>query len=173
MDIAPDGVILSTCARFAALLKRRNIHDFLGSSLLDIFPRLGKTDPVLTPDLLENGLPPYIDLSVKGQSSKPVTIRWIPTPKYALDFQGWQLTGPRLYADPFPESGDRRRTTSEDMPVPANLIKQVSDIIITTDLEDRIVYWNIAAEKFYDIPAPLAIGQSLRELLHYDYLNTT
>ncbi|HXB07877.1 MAG TPA: hypothetical protein VNW04_12185 [Puia sp.] len=35
MDIAPDGVILSTCSRFAALLKRRNIPHFLESSLLD------------------------------------------------------------------------------------------------------------------------------------------
>ncbi len=29
------------------------------------------------------------------------------------------------------------------------LAKYVSDIIVATDLQDRIIYWNKAAEKFY------------------------
>src|ERR1700760_4379774 len=81
MDIAPDGVILSTCARFAALLKRRNIPNYLGSNLLDIFPRLGRTEPLLSAELLQQGLPHTIDLIVQGPSSKSFIVRWIPTPR--------------------------------------------------------------------------------------------
>ena len=92
MDIAPDGVILSTCTRIAALLKSRNIYHFIGSPLLDIFSQLRRIEPKLTPENIRQG---------------------------------------------------------------------------------RIIYWNSAAERFYDIPAPLATGQSLRDLIHYDYLNTT
>lgn len=177
MDIAPDGVILSTCTRFAALLKRRNIHNFLGSSLLDIFARLGKTEPTLTPEVIGQGLPGTIDLTVYGTGAKSFTVRWVATPRFAPDSHGggWQLTGPKIYADPFPESGERRHIVI-DPALPeaaASLIKQVSDIIITTDLEHRIVYWNGAAERFYNIPATFATGQSLRDLIHYDYLNTT
>ncbi|WP_188934884.1 sensor histidine kinase [Puia dinghuensis] len=177
MDIAPDGVVLSTCARFAALLKKRNIHNFLGTSLLDVFPRLGKTDTPLTPGLFRQGLPGTIDLRVQGPGSKCFIIRWIPTPRYTPAAGGWQLTGLKILAKAFSESTDRRHTFPEMEPsLPesaANLIKQVSDIIVTTDLEDRIIYWNNAAEKFYNIPSHMAIGQSLRQLVHYDYLDTT
>src|SRR5258708_16438970 len=83
MDIAPDGFILSTCARFAALLKRRNIHNFLGSNLLDIFPRLGKGEPVLTPELFQRGLPTTIDLTIQRPGTNPFPARSFPTPPYA------------------------------------------------------------------------------------------
>ena len=179
MDIAPDGVVLSTCSRFAALLKRRNINRFIGSPLLDIFARLGRTEPVLTPDVFRHGLPGAIDLTLQGPGSRSFIIRWIPTPKYNLDTHagGWQLTGPKIYTDLSPDNNDRRRQASGDdhfLPeTAASLIKQVSDIIVTTDLEDRIVYWNNAAEKFYQVPARMAIGQSLRQLIQYEYLDTT
>jgi len=50
---------------------------------------------------------------------------------------------------------------------------QLSDIIVTTDTQGLIVYWNNAAEKFYNIPVREAIGQPLSQLIHYDYINTT
>jgi PAS domain S-box-containing protein len=174
MDIAPDGVILSTCARFAALLKRRNIYNFIGSNLLVIFPRLGKTEPALTPEIIRQGLPGILDLIVNGPGLKSFVIRWIATPRFPTDLRGggWQLTGPKIYAGP--DCPERRRVFTDPSlgEAAASVIKQVSDIIITTDLEHRIIYWNNAAERFYNIPAALAIGQSLRELIHYDYLNT-
>ncbi len=68
--------------------------------------------------------------------------------------RGWQLTGLKIYSDPFPsETADRRRLIPEEQSIPPGVIKQVSDIIVTTDLEDRVVYWNNAAEKFYAIPS--------------------
>ncbi|HEY4110498.1 MAG TPA: PAS domain S-box protein [Puia sp.] len=137
---------------------------------------MGKTEPILTPDSLRHGLPGTIDLTVQGPGSKSFIIRWIASPRYAADIHGgWQLTGPKIYSGAYPDSGDRRRATVDpNLPeAAASLIKQVSDIIITTDLEHRIIYWNNAAERFYYIPAAQAIGQSLRDLIHYDYLNTT
>jgi PAS domain S-box-containing protein len=176
MDIAPDGVILSTCSRVAALLKRRNIQSFIGSNLLDVFPQLGRVEPGLTHESIRQGLPGTLDLTIQAPGVKPFVIRWIATPGYPPNPHGggWQLTGLKIYAGTFPEAERRRPAIDPSLPeAAASLIKQVSDIIITTDLEHRIIYWNNAAERFYNIPAAMAIGQSLRELIHYDYLNTT
>ncbi|HMI61289.1 MAG TPA: hypothetical protein VK518_10280, partial [Puia sp.] len=106
MDIAPDGAIESTCARLAALLKRRDIHNFLGTNVFEVFSRLGKTDPQLTPDSINGDLPRLIDLPVQVPGAKSFIIRWIPIPRYSMgvDAGGWQLTGLKIYADPFPTS---------------------------------------------------------------------
>ncbi len=171
MDIASDGAILSTCNRFAALLKRRNIQNFLGNNVFNVFSGLGKIDASRGPRLLEAGMPDKIDLPVQGLGSRPFTIRWIAAPQYGMDIHqgGWQFTGVKIYSDP--STAGPRRAAPEEMIVPAGIIKQVSDIIVTTDLEGRIVYWNNAAEKFYDIPSRIAIGQPLQELIRYEYQN--
>src|SRR5690349_3988019 len=106
MDIAPDGVILSTCTRVAALLKRRNIHSFIGSSVLDIFPQLGRIEPGLTRENIRQGLPGTLDLTIQGSRTRSFVIRWIATPSYPPSAHGggWQLTGLKIYAGPFPES---------------------------------------------------------------------
>ena len=174
MDIASDGAILSTCNRFAALLKRRNIRHFLGRSVLEVFSGLGKINTVLAPDIFQQGLPETIDVAVQLAGSRLFTIRWLPTPRFAMDIPpgGWQFTGLKIYIDPLPVV-DRLQAAPEEMAIPAGLIKQVSDIIVTTDLEDRIVYWNGAAERFYDIPARMAMGQSFRQLIRYEYQDIT
>ena len=177
MDIASDGAILATCARFGALLKKRNIPDFLGRNFLETFSLLGKIEPPVSTDLFKYGLPRAIDLSIQWPGAKSFIIRWIPTPRYAVDVTvgGWQLTGTKVYAEPFPatETAERRRVTPDDINFPAGLIRQVSEIIITTDLEDRVVYWNNAAEQFYQIPSQEAIGQPLRDLVSYGYVDST
>jgi PAS domain S-box-containing protein len=180
MDIAPDGAILATCARFATLLKKRTIPDFRGRHFLEVFALLGKIEPSVSTDFFKYGLPKVIELSIQWPGAKSFVIRWIPTPNYAIDVTvgGWQLTGTKVYADAHPpaEPAERRRPVPEEMKemsLPAGLIRQVSDIIITTDLEDRIVYWNNAAEKFYNISADEAIGQPLRELVRYEYVDSS
>jgi len=174
MDIASDGAVLSTCNRFAALLKRRNIQHFLGRNVLEVFSGLGKINTVLAPDIFHQGLPETIDVTVQLAGSQSFTIRWLPTPRYAMDIHpgGWQFTGLKIYIDPLP-AVDQVQAAQEEMPIPAGLIKQVSDIIVTMDLEGRIVYWNGAAERFYDIPARMAMGQSFRQLIRYDYQDIT
>ncbi|HWB94913.1 MAG TPA: hypothetical protein VG605_23825, partial [Puia sp.] len=49
MDIASDGAVLSTCHRFAALLKRRNIQYFLGRNVLEVLSDVGKINTALSP----------------------------------------------------------------------------------------------------------------------------
>src|SRR5258708_8063908 len=177
MDIAPDGAIESTCARFDALLKRRGIHNFLGTNVLELFPRLGKTEPLLTPENIKHGLPRIIDLPVQVPGAKSFIIRWIPIPRYSMDVNagGWQFTGLKIYTDPrsIPKNSDNLPPIQDEMPIPAGLIRQVSDIIVTTDTQDHIVYWNNAAEKFYNIPVREDIGHPQSQLIRYDYINTT
>lgn len=179
MDIASDGAIESTCTRFAALLKRRDVHNFLGANVVEIFSRLGKTDPQLTDDSIREDLPRLIDLPIQAPGAKSFIIRWIPISRYSLGLKagGWQLTGLKIYGDPFPVSNTHDSFTStHHRQAIDNLIRgdiPVSDIIVTTDTQGLIVYWNNAAEKFYDIPFREAIGQPLNQLIHYDYVNTT
>jgi PAS domain S-box-containing protein len=54
----------------------------------------------------------------------------------------------------------------------AGLDNYVSDIILATDLHDKIIYWNKAAEKFYGISAEQATGQSFRQLVRYEFSGT-
>jgi PAS domain S-box-containing protein len=187
MDIAADGAILSTCTRFAALLKKRDITDFLGSPFSVIFSRLGKIDPPASPDLFRHGLAKTIDLSIQWPGAKSFVIRWIPTPRYAMEANsgGWQLTGTKVYPGPFPSvtapisglpehnAGASDIGRSLERPLTAIPMRQVSDILIATDLEDRIVYWNEIAEKFYGIPSHIALGQTHRQLIRIQYVSTT
>jgi PAS domain S-box-containing protein len=171
MDIASDGAVLSTCNRFAALLKRRNILHFLGRNVLEVLSALGEVNTTLSPDCFPHGLPEVIDLAVQVPRSRSFTIRWLLTPRYPVDIHpgGWQFTGLKIYTN-VPVTDQREYSGPKEMAIPAGLIKQVSDIIVTTDLEDRIVYWNNAAETFYDIPSAMAIGQPFRQLIRFDYL---
>src|SRR5882724_10742860 len=57
--------------------------------------------------------------------------------------------------------------------IQAGLAKYVSDIIVATDLQNRIIYWNKAAEKFYGIPMQQAIGQPFRALIRFEYSQAT
>jgi PAS domain S-box-containing protein len=164
MDIAPDGLILSTCARFASLLNKNNIPEFLGNNFMDVFSRIGKVGPDFTPELLTSGLAKTIDLSIQGTGSKSFTICWIPTPRYAVEenTEGWQLTGTKVYTTPSKVPG-----------IPAHEHQSSADIIVSTDLENKVIYWNNAAERFYNITSQQAIGQRLGELVLYGYVNTT
>jgi len=63
--------------------------------------------------------------------------------------------------------------TARQIDLQDGLAKYVSDIIVATDLREKIIYWNKAAEKFYDIPSQQAVGQLFRSLIHYEYSHTT
>ncbi|RYZ55465.1 MAG: PAS domain S-box protein, partial [Chitinophagaceae bacterium] len=51
--------------------------------------------------------------------------------------------------------------------------QNVSDIIVITDLEFYVQTWNKAAEKAYAVLASEAIGQHMRHLVQFTYLDTT
>jgi len=181
IEIASDGAIKATCARFATLLKKWNIYPFLGKNVLEVFNQSGKLSPGLPYHFPAETLPKVIDLSIGGPDIKPYLIRWITTPVNTPEGEtvSWQLSGMKIYPHhcekaATEDTGDDTRPAAEyDLQYQANLVKYVSDIIVTTDLQDQIIYWNKAAEKFYGIPAGQAIGQHFQDLVRYEYGHTT
>ena len=55
----------------------------------------------------------------------------------------------------------------------ANLVEQTSDVLTSTDLELRPTTWNAAAEKIYGLPAGVALGSNLSDLLDFTYPGST
>jgi signal transduction histidine kinase len=101
MDIAPDGAVKSVCARCTALVPKQSTDLFRERNIMEVFARLGKTDPGLFPALFKKVLPKTIDLFIDPPGQKPFVIRWTPTPLYAEEGHstGWQLTGMKIYND--------------------------------------------------------------------------
>jgi PAS domain S-box-containing protein len=83
------------------------------------------------------------------------------------DTYGSQLPGDTM------EHATEPLPTDRQIDLQDGLAKYVSDIIVATDLREKIIYWNKAAEKFYGIPVQQAVGQSFRSLIHYEYSHTT
>ncbi|MBS1564357.1 MAG: PAS domain-containing protein, partial [Bacteroidetes bacterium] len=65
-----------------------------------------------------------------------------------------------------------RKLAEEKIAFQANLIENVSDIIISTDTDFIVLTWNRTAEKIYGIPAAEAIGKSMPVLLPYVYIGS-
>jgi PAS domain S-box-containing protein len=151
MDIAPDGAVLSACDRFALLLAKNGIPDFTGHHFLRLFSRIGTIDQDGITDRQQESSPKSIDLFVQSPDTRSFIIRWIMAPQYGVDPKegGWQLTGTKIYTQESP------------------------DILITADPEGRVVSWNHAAERFYQLSSGNAIGQSLAELTRMGYVGTT
>lgn len=53
------------------------------------------------------------------------------------------------------------------------IFQNISEIIIITDLEFHVQSWNRAAEEFYGIPAAVAMGKRMKELVHFTFHDTT
>jgi len=178
IEIAPDGVIIAACDRSTNLFQKRNIYDFLDKNFALVFAQLGTVSPALPTDHSGETLPSLIELSIRGSGAgvKPFLIRWTPVPLHTPEEKkgGWQLTGMRIQGGHLPPADPAEAFLPvEEAQIQAGLVKYVSDIIITTDLEDQVIYWNKAAEQFYGISARQAIGQHFRELIRYEYPDTT
>ncbi len=55
----------------------------------------------------------------------------------------------------------------------ANILENVSDIIVTTDLQHKILSWNKAAETVYGVSAYEAVGQPFTSVVKFDYLHAS
>ncbi len=64
-----------------------------------------------------------------------------------------------------------RKHTEQRLAFQANMLAQVQDAIIATDMSGRITYWNQGAEQLYRVSRGAAIGQSLRKLITYRWLS--
>jgi PAS domain S-box-containing protein len=99
-------------------------------------------------------IPRSLDLSVYKPGSRSFLIRWTPAVKKR-------------------SAGARRKLSEKDGLLLADLIKYVSDFIVSTDTKYQIMQRNKAAEKCYRISARHAIGRNFRELISYEYVNST
>jgi PAS domain S-box-containing protein len=152
-------------------------------NVLEAFNRFGAPDMDLSPELFKKSWPSTIDLPVRREDGRLFIIRWIVTPiqDNGTNPGGWQLTGMRIQTNTRTNTRTNSRINtltnadapSEQLPIQAGLAKYVSDIIVTTDLTGLVIYWNQAAEKFYGLPAEEAVGQFFRNLVQYEYTDTT
>ena len=66
-----------------------------------------------------------------------------------------------------------KKTTEDMLRFQANILENVSDIIVTTNLQHHIVSWNKAAEAIYGISAYEAIGKPFTAIVRFDYLEAS
>lgn len=55
----------------------------------------------------------------------------------------------------------------------STILENVSDIVVTTDLEYKVKTWNKIAEAYYGFPAEEAIGQRIGDLVKFTFHETT
>src|SRR5690348_15893060 len=53
------------------------------------------------------------------------------------------------------------------------VLQNISEIIVTTDLQFRVQSWNRAAEEFYRIPASEALGKQMKDLVSFTFHGTS
>lgn len=66
-----------------------------------------------------------------------------------------------------------QKLAEEKIRFQADLIENVSDIIISTDAGFNIVTWNKTAEKIYGFSSQEAVGKRISTLVSYEYIDTT
>lgn len=55
----------------------------------------------------------------------------------------------------------------------ATILENVSDVIVTTDLQFKVRGWNRVAEQYYGITEAEALGKNMRDLVRFQYYGTT
>lgn len=66
-----------------------------------------------------------------------------------------------------------QRSAEQKIRYQARVLQDISDVIISTDLDFNIIAWNNAAELVYGYSEKEAIGKPIRSLIHHEYINCT
>jgi PAS domain S-box-containing protein len=61
----------------------------------------------------------------------------------------------------------------EQLRYQSTILENVSDIIVTTDLDYKVKIWNKIAEEYYAVPAEEAVGERIDRLLQFTFYGTT
>jgi PAS domain S-box-containing protein len=64
-----------------------------------------------------------------------------------------------------------RRQVEEKLREQATLLEKARDAIVVRDLEHRVIYWNLSAERLYGWSSEEAVGESAEKLLYLDSAN--
>ena len=66
-----------------------------------------------------------------------------------------------------------QRMAEEKIRYQARVLQDISDVIISTDLDFNIIAWNAAAETVYGFSEKEAMGKPIRSLINHEYINCT
>lgn len=102
-----------------------------------------------------------IRLQPREKSAFPAAITVEPIQKVGLTPSGFRM----LIRDV-----SQQKRAEEILSFQAGVLSQISDAVIAIDNENRITYWNQAAEQLYGISASEAVGKKLEETYSYRWI---
>lgn len=131
--------------------RQSDLHRNLGARQQDVVKWLADDREVIdtgkTKHMIESGV------DINNQ------MHWFETTKYPIDI-GWDRTGVLVFS----EDITRRKQAEEKIFFQAKLLDAVSNAVIATDPQGRVMYWNPAAEKLYGWTAAEALGRNIVDL---------
>jgi PAS domain S-box-containing protein len=68
---------------------------------------------------------------------------------------------------------EEEKQKHEQLSYQSTILENVSDIVVTTDIDYKVKIWNKIAEEYYAIPAEEAVGQPIGDLLKFTFYETT
>ena len=165
IDLSPDGIVVHQGGRIVyanragvECVGARGVEDVLGRSIIDF----------VHPDSLGPTLERISKLSEAAPVSEPAEATLV-----RLDGTPWVVEsvsvltrweGEDAYQVILRDLTDRKRAEAA-LRYQASLIEHVSDAIIGINRLGRVESWNPAAEQIYGIPADVAIGAALHDLV--------
>ena len=167
MDIAPDGSVLSACDRFAEILSKKGVSEYVGGNFLELFSRIGKIGPDRDAGGHEFAAAKSIDLIIKAADTQPLIIHWILSPHHHIDTGGWQLTGITDISatDPIGQPSDEMATAiSRDRKL-SYLITAIRFGFFVLDNHFTVKIWNHEAERITRLTAAEMVGRSIWEVI--------
>ena len=110
----------------------------------------------------------HVQALIPAGDGKVIPANWLVTPVEHDDPQrSTYFSWLGCKSDGFDEAG--KETPGNQW----NLIDQVSDGIIATDMNSKILTWNKAAEELYGLKAEEVLSRPITEVLQYDYIDDT
>jgi PAS domain S-box-containing protein len=163
---SPDQITLIDCNFIIQFSNRpskgQSLNDMIGKSIITFMPddQVEHVRGVLT-HILETGEPAIYDTRYCSSEGSPVFYETRAIPRIIDD----EIVGIMLSSREITE----RKLAEQQIEYQASLLQNISDAVISEDLEFHIKTWNKAAENMYGWTSEEAIGKSVVELLHNEY----
>jgi PAS domain S-box-containing protein len=142
---------------YLAQINNVPVAQHIGRTLGDVLPNLSDQLEPLYQQVLESGLP-IINRKVHGHSpAQPDVERYWLVNYYPLRGHNGEIVGINSVVQDITE----RQETEEKLRQQAQIINQIHDSVIATDLEGYITIWNQGAERLIGYSATEAIGQHI------------
>ena len=174
-ELSPDGIVtintkgvLTSCNTAFSRLTGFSKEVFIGKHFAKI------------PTLRMKDIPKYLQLFtsvLRKKELKPLELRWIHKDgterlgefRFSVMKSSGKISGIQVIARDITE----RKQMEENLRYHADLTDNVSDAIVSTDLDHKIISWNKAAETKYGWRADEVIGEKIIDIIKPEYPNTT